>query len=169
MSDVRRADPQHGDERAGVGGDQLPWTWRSRWAERGTGYFAERKAGLSVDGRYEDTRCRLSTGKSLVNPLACVLSCFSCAQLFLTLWTVIHQAPLSLGFSRQGYWSGIPFPLPGDLPNPGLKPESLTSPALASGFFTPSTIWEACESTYFTILFVYWFRVGDQHLGFSCF
>ena len=60
-----------------------------------------------------------------------------------TLWTVARQAPLSMGFSRQEYWSGLPFPPPGDLPDPGIKPESLMSPALAGGFFTSSTAWEA--------------------------
>ena len=49
---------------------------------------------------------------------------------------VAHQAPLSMGFSRQEYWSGLPFPSPGDLPDPGIKPESPESPALAGGFFT---------------------------------
>ena len=53
--------------------------------------------------------------------------------LFATPWTVDHQAPLSMGFPRQEYWSGLPFPSPGDLPDPGFKP---TSPALAGGFFT---------------------------------
>ena len=56
-------------------------------------------------------------------------------QLFGTPWTVAPQAPLSMGFSRQGYWSGLPFSL-GDLPNPGIKPESLVSPALVGRFFT---------------------------------
>ena len=55
---------------------------------------------------------------------------------FVTPWTVTHQAPLSMGFPRQEYWSGLPFTSPGDLPDPGIKPESLTSPALAGGFFT---------------------------------
>ena len=45
---------------------------------------------------------------------------------FTTTWTVFFQAPLSMGFSRQEYWSGVPFPSPGDLPNPGIKPESPT-------------------------------------------
>ena len=54
-----------------------------------------------------------------------------------------HQTPLSMGFSRQEYWSGLPFPSPGDLPNPGIEPTSLTSPALVGGFFTTSTTWEA--------------------------
>ena len=51
----------------------------------------------------------------------------SCPTLFVTPWTVAHQAPPSMGFSRQEYWSGLPFPSPGDLPNPGIEP---TSPAL---------------------------------------
>ena len=46
-------------------------------------------------------------------------------QLFVTLWTIAYQAPLSMGFSRQDYWSGLPFPSPGDLPNPGIEPGSL--------------------------------------------
>ena len=45
-------------------------------------------------------------------------------QLFVMLWTVAHQAPPSMGFSRQEYWSGLPFPSPGDLPNPGIEPRS---------------------------------------------
>ena len=53
------------------------------------------------------------------------------------------QAPLSTGFSRQEYWSGLPFPTPGDLPYPGSKPVSLGSVALVGGFFTISATWEA--------------------------
>ena len=52
------------------------------------------------------------------------LKLLSCVQLFATPWTVAYQAPLSMGFSRQEYWSGLPFPPPGDLPNPGIKPRS---------------------------------------------
>ena len=63
-------------------------------------------------------------------------------RLFVILWTVAHQAPLSMEFSRQEYCSGLPFPSPGDLPDPGIEPASLTSPALASGFFTTSATWE---------------------------
>ena len=57
----------------------------------------------------------------------------SCVQLFATLWTVAHQAPLPTGFSRQEYWSGVPFPSPGDLPNPGIEPRS---PALQADALT---------------------------------
>ena len=62
--------------------------------------------------------------------ITCVLSCFSHAQLFATLWTVAHQAPLCTGFSRQEYWSGLPYPFSGDLPDPGIEPASPVSPAL---------------------------------------
>ena len=64
---------------------------------------------------------------------------FSHVQLFVTLWTVAHQAPLSMEFPRQEYWSGWPFPPPGDLPNPGVEPTSPVSPVspvLAGRFFT---------------------------------
>ena len=60
----------------------------------------------------------------------CVLSHFSCVLLFTTLWTVARQASLSMGFFRQEYWSGLPFPTPGDLPDPRIKPTSPESPAL---------------------------------------
>ena len=65
-----------------------------------------------------------------------VVQLLSHVQLFVTPWTVACQAPLSMGFSRQGYWSRLPFPSPGDLPDLGIKPLSLGSPALASRFFT---------------------------------
>ena len=63
---------------------------------------------------------------------------------FSTPWTAARQAPLSMGFSRQEDWSALPcLPPPGDLPNPGIEPVSLMSPALAGGFFTTSNTWEA--------------------------
>ena len=54
-------------------------------------------------------------------------------RLFATLWTVAYQAPLSMGFSRQEYWSGLPCPVPGDLPYPGIKPMSPGSPVFQAG------------------------------------
>ena len=72
-----------------------------------------------------------------------MLSRFSHVRLFVTPWTVVCQAPLSMGFSRQGYWRGLPCPPPGDLPNPGIEPTSLMSPALAGWFFTTNATWEA--------------------------
>ena len=74
---------------------------------------------------------------------ACVLICFSCVLLFATLWTVPHEAPLSMGFPKQEHWSGLPFPSPGDFPDLEIEHASLASPALAGNFFTISTTWEA--------------------------
>ena len=75
----------------------------------------------------------------------CVHVCvhtLSHVQLFSIPWTIAHQAPLSVGFSRQGYWSGLPFPSPENLPDPGIEATSLASPALTSRFFTTSATWE---------------------------
>ena len=65
---------------------------------------------------------------------------FSYVQIFVTLWTVAHQVPLSMELSRQEYWSRLPFPTPGDLSNSGIKLEFSASPALVSGFFTTESI-----------------------------
>ena len=70
-----------------------------------------------------------------------MLSRFS-VRVFVTLWTVAHQAPLSIGFSSQEYWSELLYPFPADLPYPGIEPASLMSLALAGGFFTTSITWE---------------------------
>ena len=69
-----------------------------------------------------------------------MLSRFSHVLLFAIPRTVARQTPLSIGFPRQGYWTGLPFPPPGDLPNPGIKPMSLAFPTLAGGFFTSPAI-----------------------------
>ena len=66
----------------------------------------------------------------------------SCVQLFAILWTEDHQAPLSMGFSRQEYWSGLPFPPPGDLSDPGIEPTSPASPSVAGRFFTTEPPWK---------------------------
>ena len=65
----------------------------------------------------------------------CTLSHFSGIQLFVTLWTVAHQVPLSMGLYKEEYWAGLPCPPPGDLPNPGIEPASLISSALAGRYF----------------------------------
>ena len=71
----------------------------------------------------------------------CVCQLLSRVQLFATPWTAARQAPLSIGFSRQEYWSGVPFPSPGDLPNPGIEPRSpaLQADSLPSG--PPEKLW----------------------------
>ena len=73
----------------------------------------------------------------------CTCTCLLVSDSFETPWTVVYQPPLSLGFCRQECRSGLPFPSPGDLPDPGIEPVSLVSPAWASGFFTTSASWEA--------------------------
>ena len=73
----------------------------------------------------------------------CVLSHCSRVRLSVTLWTLAHQAPLSMGFSRQEYCRGLPWTPPGDLPDPGIEFGSLKCPALAGGLFTTSATWEA--------------------------
>ena len=75
-------------------------------------------------------------------------------HLFATPWTVARQAPLSMGFSREEYWSGLPCPPPGDLPDPGIEPKSLMSPALAGGFLTTSATWEAQRENKVKVLVV---------------
>ena len=64
-----------------------------------------------------------------------MLSCFNRVRLFTTLWTVARQAPLSMEFSRQESWNGLPCPPPGDLPEPGIEPMSLMPLVLAGRFF----------------------------------
>ena len=77
-----------------------------------------------------------------------------------TPWTVAHQPPLSLGFPRQEYWSGLSCPPPGDLPDAGIEPESLVSPALAGGFFTPEPRGKPSSpcNTHFTCRKTQWLR-----------
>ena len=74
-----------------------------------------------------------------------MLNYFSHVWFFVTLWTVAHQAPLSMGFFRQEYWSGLPCPPPGDLHDPGIEPKSLSSLALEGGLFISSTTCCCCS------------------------
>ena len=82
--------------------------------------------------------------QSLLSPLERKkVKSLSCVQLFATLWTVAHQAPPSMGFSRQEYWSGLLFPSPGDLPDPGIK---LSSPTLQADALTSAAAAAAAKS-----------------------
>ena len=89
-----------------------------------------------IAGRFSIIRATREAQLSSVQSL-------SRARLFATLWTVAHQASLSMGFSREECWSGLPCPSLGDLPDPGIELTSLMSPALAGGFFNTSTTWKA--------------------------
>ena len=83
-------------------------------------------------------RVHVCTYKRVFTETVLCAKSLSHVQLFAILWTVACQGPLSMGFSRQEYCSGLPRPSLGDLPDPGIEPTSLMSPALASGFLTTS-------------------------------
>ena len=105
----------------------------------------------------------------------CVRAC--CLWLYATLWTVACQAPLSMKFSRQEYWSGLPclpaWHLPDPGPDPGIEPTSLMSPALAGRFFTTSTNWEAPQILYYinSLLFKAetWMKWSELFIYTECF
>ena len=79
---------------------------------------------------------QIATGNQPLWACTCVLSCLT----FATPWTVVHQAPLSMGFPRQEYWSGLPFPSPGDHPYPGIEPTSPASPYCQVDSLTPGKL-----------------------------
>ena len=95
--------------------------------------------------QWEDFRGWGEQRMRLLQSILCwaVLSRFGHVSLFAILWPIAHHALLFTGFSRQRYWSGLPCSPPGALPDPGIKPVSLTSPTLVGGFFTSNTTWEA--------------------------
>ena len=99
--------------------------------------LTEQEKGIQRQGEVRNSKQR-----RIYMPV-CILSHFSHVWLSATPWTVARQAPLFMGFPRQEYWSWLPCPPLGDLPNWGIKPKSLMSPALAGEFFTTSATWEA--------------------------
>ena len=101
---------------------------------RGRGGMCLRERGCPVQG------AQLCPFRAL-----CVQSHLSRVRLFATPWTAPRQAPLSMGFSRQEYWSRLPCPPPGDLPHPGTEPASLTSACIGRRFFTTGATWEAAQ------------------------
>ena len=104
---------------------------------------------------FERHLCKTSTASAPIRrlkglavlqfPRACMLSRFSRVHLFVTPWTVAHQAPLSMGFSRQEYWRGLPFPPPGNIPNPGFEPVCTFSISCTGRQVPASTPWEALQ------------------------
>ena len=95
----------------------------------------------------------------------CLTHCYavlSHVQLFATPWTEVHQAPLSMGFSRQEYWSLLPFPTAGYFPNPGIKPTSLPSLTLARVLFTTVPPWKLGTQWH-----VYWCEFVSNCLTFG--
>ena len=115
-----------------VGRKRPPW---DRWTEARTQDWESSQTPLGVNLK--------GTSRNSICLCAFMLSCFSVVLLFVTLWTIAHQAPQSMGFSSR-----FPWPLPGDLPDPGIEPASLTSPASAGRFSTTSATWEAPTCLY---------------------
>ena len=137
----------------GTGMFSLVWLWQGlHGVSRVSGWNALHYSRCEINVRLAPNSSWISPsgpfttiGNSVVPSKyvrACVVSCYSCVWLFGVLWTVVHQAPLSLGCFRQEYWSGLPCPPPGDLPDSGIESASLMSPALAGVFFPTSTTWE---------------------------
>ena len=110
MHEARHPKPVHWDNPEGWAGEGVGGGFGTGW-------------GVTCTPVADSCQCMVSEMKSL-----------SRVRLFATQWTVAHQAPLSMGFSRQEYWIGLPFPSPGDLPNPGIEPRSpaLQADALSS-------------------------------------
>ena len=102
-------------------------------------FFATREFITSAICSYNKMLLSL---EKVIACMSCVLSCFSHVWLFETLWTVACQTPLSMGFSREEYWSGLPCPTLGDLPSPGIESASPVALTLARGFFTTGATWE---------------------------
>ena len=133
---------REGNDREWDGGiaSLTEWTWV--WASSESWWWTGKPGVLQSMG---SQRVRHNWGTKLTYLLNMVSSecVLSPVLLFETPWTVAHQAPLSMGFSRHEYQSGLPFPTPGDFPNPGIEHTSFVSPALAGRFFTtsPPGIW----------------------------
>ena len=124
------------------------WEWLNEWVFQASGsrnvmlilidlnYHFFLFFGCAVPHSLQDLRSptkdwtQTTTVKVLSSNHWCVLSCFNCIQLFATLWTVACQGIVSIGVSRQEYWSGLPRPPPGDLSNSGMETGSPASPAL---------------------------------------
>ena len=122
----------------------FPWSWSARGVIRGDKYISTSGLLFSLLSLPGIILCQMSVS---LPPFTQVSVC-ACSDVS-DYWRshgCSHQAPLSMEFSMQEYWSGLPFPTVGDLPNPRITPKSLVSPALAGRFFTTIANWEALSS-----------------------
>ena len=122
--------------------------WKDReapgWVPPAASFQGRGNQADFLEGKRQLKPEKLGKRENMHTCTECVLAkLLSHVRLFVTPWTVAPQAPLSMGFSRQEYWRGLPCPPPGDLPDPGIESASLTSPLLAGEFFTTSATWEA--------------------------
>ena len=123
--------------------DSGAWWATVHGVAKGWTYWAWRAKPLSISGYITPISKVAFVFGFKIKHMCAVLSRFSHIWLFATLWPAACQAPISTGFSRQEYWSGLTCPPLRDLPHPEIEPASLTSPALAGGFFaTCATLWD---------------------------
>ena len=144
-----RFSQDHHEIKGGIINEVLGTEPGTRWM-LGTGIIYQSLGFLSCKTPVHSLCFSLSLFKKCISSChsACGTSvpcCFSHVWLFVTPWTVAHQAPLSMGFSRQKSWSRLWCPPPGHLPNPGMEPAALMFPALADGFFITVATWEALK------------------------
>ena len=112
--------------------------WKDReapgWVPPAASFQGRGNQADFLEGKRQLKPEKLGKRENMHTCTECVLAkLLSHVRLFVTPWTVAPQAPLSMGFSRQEYWRGLPCPPPGDLPDPGTEPMALISPALAGG------------------------------------
>ena len=112
--------------------------------------ITESNKNLEIEPVFSNCKSCPSPLNNIIIVVCVCAQSLSHVQLFGPPWTPTHQTPLSMEFSRQEYWNGLPFPTPGDLPDPGMKPLSLMSPALASGFFITAPPGKPQYHDYFT-------------------
>ena len=98
--------------------------WVAISFSRGSSQHRNRTQTSCIADRFFNLQCCLGSPEYIYKCYKIVVKSLSCVRLFATQWTVAYQAPPSMGFSRQEYWSGLPFPFPGALPNPGIEPRS---------------------------------------------
>ena len=117
--------------------------WLRMWKTKQNRILAPDSLDEYERNEFSELRCfHLLIHRRMLKSLRYLLiHVLSCVWLFVTLWTVARKSPLSVGFSRQEYWNGLPPPPPEDLPHAGIEPASFKSPALAGRFFTTSTTW----------------------------
>ena len=122
------------------------WAWQEGGG-RGTDFFGPKRSGCWIE--WTSFQSSVIRYKETCVCVVCVCVCVCQVTLVLSdsviPWTVTLQASMSMGFSRQECWSGLPCPPSEDLPNPGIEPAFPVSPALAGGLFTASTTWEALK------------------------
>ena len=114
--------------------------WRIPWTKEPGGLQSVESQSVGHD--LVTNSCTLCKSKMMTKYFSCMLSYFSCVLLFVILWTLACQAPLSIRFSRKEYWNGLPCPPPWDLPDTGVEPVSFKSPTLKADSLSTESPWK---------------------------